>query len=525
MAARKYASSTRRTFSSTLQALAAYLENNRLIPRTGYQSQQPTTRASSIRHIADRDAREHLLPPNGALLALADAAQTAKDDQDRCRFAIILLITIAGFRMYEALTLPATTLREDENGQPYLAYWPEKGGPLERRVIPSVAISLVRGAVDTLLTIGADARARARELEAMPGRIPLLVVHDPSATLDTAMLAPALGLATTKAVIRALARLDIPPVEIGNGGKNGGYRWRVDDVERGLARKNDINFLALQIPGGKQQLLSQYLCLTPSKFFRHHPSLLIVEAIGHNTIANFLYSGSDNQSVFQRYGLLDESGQPWSIHAHQLRHWIDNLLVQGGLSGLELARWMGRRDVRQNDEYNHVTEKWRIEALKTSIRAGMAGGSVAEIYHGMAPASRERFLDAAVEAAHATPFGMCLKDFATKPCEFHLQCLSGCGDFIRTKGDQQQVKAILQVQTKAQAVLEAAQRATEQGFAYAPNWVQHQRRLLIGADRALAIEDAADIRAGEGVAVFPGTPSLAEPSVRERLRRQEQEED
>jgi hypothetical protein len=519
-----YAPATKYNLAKTLQAIATFLHGRGFIPRTGYQHQQLGQRSSNIRHIEDRDARQHLPAPTGALLALADASQAPKDDQDSYCFAIIKLFMVFGFRMNEALTLPADTWHEDEDGQPYLAYWPEKGGPLERKVIPKAAIPLIRTAIDTLTTLGAGARARARELEATPGRIPLLVKHDPSAILDSVALTPAFGLSAPGAAREFLMRRKIPPIDVGTGTKGDGARWRVDDIERGLAHQYDIQFLALRLPNGKVQKLSQFLCIVPHRFFRRQPSLFFVNAVGQVTIAKFLYSSpSEGRSVFQRYKLLDDCGQPWSLHSHQFRHWIDNLLANGGLSDLERARWMGRRDIRQNDAYEHPIKEQRIERLKGGIRAGEAEGSVTQIYHSLPPVSRERFLDAAVAAAHATPFGICLHDFATKPCEFHVQCLSGCGDFVRTKGDQGQIRNILQVKTKAEAVLEAAQRAAEEGFAYAPNWVHQQQRLLAGADRALAIEDSADIPNGDNVAVFPGAPGIAGLDTRHMPLRHEQE--
>lgn len=104
--------------------------------------------------------------------------------------------------------------------------------------------------------------------------------------------------------------------------------------------------------------------------------------------------------------------------------------------------------------------------------------------------------------------GACVHNFAASPCKYHLQCLTGCGDFLRETGNQKQRKAIIAVREKTKISLEKAKvglTAEEYG---ASNWVNHEEAILAGANKALAVDDAAGAPVGEQQPVFPGNPSL-----------------
>ena len=511
MIVRKTSQVTRHSRAVALQAFATLLEARNIVGCTRYSHRQSRLRNTSVRHIEDREAAMEKLPPMQALQALADASRDPKDDWDRVLFAIVKLLVALGFRMGEVLTLPADCWRVNGEGRHYLTYWPEKGGPLSPKWVPSTVVELVQGAVETLQTLTQEERQRARVLETDPTHVPLPGDYSLGELLGTADLSQALQM-TRSGVVKYLKRLNISPSRM-HGGKNGkGWLWKVDELERALVKALPEHRYELVTSSGGKQRLSEHLCLMRKRPRRGKPSLLTVSPIPASAVANFVtsYYGHNSKSVFERYELLDENGKPWSVSPHQFRHWLNTVAHKGGLPDFELARWMGRQDIRQNLSYQHLNQEERIERVKEAVRNKEMVGPMSEVYHRSPADDRESFLDAQVEAAHVTPYGTCTHNFATKPCPYNVQCLTGCGSFLRTKGDQREVTYIRQIKRRAEHNIKAAEKAAVDGMPEAANWINHERRLLEGGNRALAIEDDSKIEIEERAPVFPDAPDFGD---------------
>lgn len=499
---------SRYQYAGELQRIAALLEARDVIPTTRYKHSQPPPANRGMHILRNRQAAMKKLPPEGALHALADASLRPEDDRDRLLFAIGKLLVALGFRINEALTLPVDCWRTDGAGRPYLVYWPEKKGVISPKWIPTAAMDLVDGAVKTIRELTEDARRRARVLEADTTRVPLLVRHPSSRLLSKTDLAAAIGV-RRHVVVDLIRRLGVAPCGEASG-TGGGFLYRADEFERALAKTLPEHRYAFVRPDGKTQPLSRFLCVVPKRFFSGDTGLLTVRPVRIGDVAAFVRSGDPSQrpSVFERFGFTDENGKPWTIATHQFRHWLNTVAHKGGISDMELARWMGRKDPRQNRHYQHLDTEERVERLKEAVRSGEVVGSVSEVYRRLSADEREEFLDAEIEAVHVTPFGTCTHNFAVKPCPYHVQCLNGCGSFLRTRGDAREIVAIQGVKRRAERVLEGAEKAAEDGLPEAANWVEHNRRLLEGAERALAVDaEARGTPSGEKVRVFPKASS------------------
>lgn len=499
---------------SMLQHIAHILEDRGIIRPTGYQHNRPCPRWLGRGHLDDRDKELAKLPAQEALDALADAAQHPRNDADCLLFVLIKLLAALGFRVGEAVGLQVDCFHVDkETGRAYLTYRAEKGGPLVPKWIPSAALALVHDAVETARALTEPARQRACVLESDRTRVPLLVSHAPDALLTTIDLAEALGFHHKDVAVRYLRKLGLVPTVRG-GGPNPSL-WKVRDLEKALTKAMPAHMYAILLPTGETQPLSQSLFVVPIKFFRSTPSLLTVEPVSATTVQAFV-AGRRNpgpkphQSVFERYGLRDENGHFWRVPTHRFRHWLNTWAYVGGLSELELARWMGRKDIRQNRAYEHLTAAELVARAKQAVRDKEIMGPITEIYHRLPPAERESFLDIHISAIQVTPYGMCVHNWSAKPCEYNMQCLMGCGEFLREKGNQPQIIAITDIKRNAVRVLRDAESAVQAGQPEAINWVEANRRLIEGADRALEIEDDADHADGDSITVFPGKPSLAD---------------
>jgi hypothetical protein len=263
------------------------------------------------------------------------------------------------------------------------------------------------------------------------------------------------------------------------------------------------------------QTLSQSLCVMFRNQFRgkHATLRFLPELIGYNQLTVALGNVHGALSIFSRRGLVEADNLPIRIRSHAFRHWLNTLADRGGLSDLELALWMGRRDPRQNAAYKHGTVAQRVEWAREAIKDGRLYGDIADIYNGMNdPVEKEEFLETFVSVAHFTPYGVCLHDFALEPCRYHLNCLSGCGEYARTKGDKEERSNLRQLRVFTERQLKMAEQAMTNAEYGASNWVDHNRRILTNTEAALAVDDDAEtVEIGKTIRLFPTAGTIGQP--------------
>jgi hypothetical protein len=448
------------------------------------------------------------MPSNRALEALADISNDPADDNERILLRHVDILVATGFRIGECLTLPVDCWVEEvattkEAGSASatrcgIRYWPEKGGDPIVKWLPSSATPLARRAVAELQELCAPARRSALWREQNPGRLECFTGLAPGATLSINAIARLLGV-TRDAVDLMLRSCRLEPVT-----KAGSTQlFLVEKVEHALARRRFDQVLVIR-PNGVRQPLSQSLSVAfVNQFHSWKATLLWLPTPIRLCQIQVLLGASDAQaptrsSAFSRRGITDEKGNRLRIRTHAFRHWLNTLANRGGLSDVELARWMGRRDLKQNEAYKHGTVEQRTRWAREMIDKGALAGPVARVAHALPADERDKFLDAAVEAVHFTPYGVCVHNFAASPCEYHLACFRGCPDYLRLKGNTEERHALHRLREDTLVTLKKARSAEGDRS----GWARHAEETLRGLDAALAIDDEATAQDGTHVSVF-----------------------
>lgn len=464
------------------------------------------------------------MPSPAVLEVLAEISNQPQDDNERILLRIIDLLVVGGFRIGEGLTIPLDCWVEeqalDQNGKQKvnpqtgapikrcgIRYWPEKGGEPIVKWLPDVAVPLGKRAVDDLTRLCAQARAVAAELGRNPDRVPIPGANDPNQLVDLKQLANLLGVSDASAAWCFVTTLGVAPAgaKREEGRHRDSHLYRIGDIEKALLRRRK-SLVVLRKPNGAKQMLSESLCVMFRNQFHASFATLtfLAELVGFSQIADALGKRPDTSSIFSCRGLTESDGSPMHVNTHAFRHWLNTLADQGGLTDIELARWMGRRDLSQNEAYKHGTVAQRVAWAQEMIREGKLHGPVAETYHSMRdPIEKEQFLKTFVDVAHFTPFGVCTHDFALEPCKYHLNCLSGCSEYLRTKGDQEERKRIIEVRDFHLVQLESYKKAVQAETYGASNWARHAERIVAGADAALAVDDDEATENGATAPVFP----------------------
>jgi hypothetical protein len=277
------------------------------------------------------------------------------------------------------------------------------------------------------------------------------------------------------------------------------YYCLTADVEAYLLKKRVKRLWTVDRGDGTYQMLSETLLIAFRNFL--HPvratNQLLVQPITAGQFGNFLSGNTGVQSVFERYDIRDEDGPVCRITSHQLRHWLNDLADKGGLPIDLLTRWMGRETPRHTQAYRHATMYERLQWVKQGIQDNELGGFVAEVYQGLPLAERDEFLEGQIQAVHFTPMGICIHDFAIEPCPYHLNCLRGCPDYLRTKGDPIERQYLLQIQANTEKALAWARQEAAQGKTnMAQAWMDHHEAILHGVQAALAVDNETTIPDG-----------------------------
>ncbi|MCI0420760.1 MAG: hypothetical protein L0312_16290, partial [Acidobacteria bacterium] len=382
--------------------------------------------------------------------------------------------------------------------------------------LPDCSVPLAKRAVDDLVRLCKAAREAAAVLERNPDLVPLPGSLDPDSLLSMWDLRQILPLKRRSSLWRFLhENLEVRPakrVKLRRAGTPAPL-YRAGDIQQALLKRRGP-LEVLRFSGGKSQMLSESLCVAfQNQFDPRQPTFTFLpELIGYEQVSGALDCRNRRNTLFFRHGFMQRDGSPMRINTHAFRHWLNTLADQGGLSDVDLARWMGRRQIEQNQAYKHGTVEQRVAWAQEMLAAGDLHGPTASAYYGIQdPVAKQEFLQTFVNVVHFTPYGVCTHDFALTPCQYHLNCLSGCSEYLRTKKDPEERQNLIQLRDFTTRELSKAEQAFQGGVCGASNWVDFNQRTLAGIEAALAVDEDDDSTAAVTLAVFADRHSLGKP--------------
>jgi hypothetical protein len=486
-----WAQSTTYKRMMSLLVFTRFLAGRNLCRPLYYSPQTPRVEDFNRHTIAGQEARRDRLPTEAVLNGLADIyREHAVEPRDGLRAAAIAILVVTGFRVGELLTLPFDCeVHETRDGQPRygLRYYREKsrGGRRLRatRWLTPIGADLAQEAISRIRKITDAARQRAKVLEHSPHRVPLPGFHL-GARMTRRDVARVLGYDHRSIFTMARDKL------IRHQDSKGIY-YRAFEVEAYLRALRVKQLWMIDRRDGTQQKLSESLFITFRNFFHATRSAcpLLVEPVLLSQIADFVTCRGDMKSAFERFDVREPNGAFSRMTTHQLRHWLNHIADKGGLPVELQTRWLGRENARDTEAYRHATVSERLEWVKAGMREGTLSGVKTDVYFELPHSQRDAFLEGEIQAVHFTAFGICLHDFAVTPCPFHLNCVRGCPDYLRTHGNQKERQHLIQIRAVTEEALAAARLHTVRGVGLAESWVRHCEETLDGIAKALAVDD------------------------------------
>lgn len=485
-----------------LQAIAEFLTEKRLV-KTPLSWKSHIKRPNDTQRVGrEFDERRHeKLPSAVDLDAVAEAYRQAKEPGDVIITSIAAIMCSTPDRIAEILTLRADCEYQDRlpDGQEVygLRYWPAKGAdPMIKYVIPSMT-DLVKDAIARIRMYTESSRALARWYEANPSRLylPEHLKYLRGAELTLEQVSEILY-GDPVFLIEARSWLGHRKLEK-YGAPTNNYRISFSDLEQAVVETLPRTFPFLDKGLGLKY--SEALCVVPLFLFSQQKRTLSfgLNSVTHGQVSDGLGARLKFgiSSVFSRLGITDPDGEPIQINTHKFRHYLNTLAMQGGLSELDIAKWSGRKDVRQNRAYDHVSARDKLAVIRDAV--GDQSKMFGPLGHapGLPSIKRDEFATLKVMNAHTTEFGYCTHDFASTPCQKYLDCLN-CNELVCIKGDEVRETNIRRQLEETRDLLAAARKGVEEGAYGADRWLQHQTQTVQRLEDLSAILDNPMVQCG-----------------------------
>lgn len=223
----------------------------------------------------------------------------------------------------------------------------------------------------------------------------------------------------------------------------------------------------------------------------------VIEPVTINQVNTALgtRSGHGVESMFGRLGFTEPDGSYIRVSTHQFRHYLNTLAQAGGMSQLDIAKWSGRVDVRQNEVYDHVSADQMVAKIRESIGdESHMFGPLAKLPKNI-PISRDEFTRLKIPTAHTTDFGFCVHDYTMMPCDRHADCIN-CNEHVCVKGDEGKALMVKRRLQDAQELLAHAEAATMKGYYGADRWMEHHEKTVQRLTQLTEILDNPAVPAG-----------------------------
>lgn len=500
-------------FAHALVTLCKSLTARNICRELFYKVQTPKPNEYAHRTFAGREARLSKLPSSNAIAGLADIYhEHAKSPPDRLLAAAIALLIVTGFRIGELLTLPLDCEVEEthrDRSAYGLRYYVEKARGKERmftvRWLTQQGAILARKAIAEIRDITAETRQQANRLEQNPGRVPL-PGYESHEQIDVPGIQKTTGLSQVS--IASISHIHLP-----RRISRRAY-YNVSDVETYLFSKQGSDPLwTVDLRNGKYQWLSETLLIIPQYFFSLHrnPNTTSVRSVMPEDVSQFLRSRRGGKlSAFERFNICEDDGTFCAITSHQIRHWLNDVADKGHLPNDLQTRWFGRSDPKQTIGYQHATLEERINWVKEGVLTRRLAGELVDFCTVLADEEISEFLDGQIQAVHISAFGICTHNFAIAPCPYYLNCVRGCPEYLRTKGDQRERTNLIQLVDRTEIAYNNAKAAAAALNAeVAPAWHLMYEETIAGAKAALAVDKAPG--SDSFVKPFAGQPSKFQP--------------
>lgn len=457
--------------------------------------------------------RLNKLPNTQIFEALPEIYHQLTEESDRLLMFVVILLLCSGFRIGELLSLPADcwveelqplsdgkNIKIDELGNPVLRcgirYTPEKGGQSEIGIkwLPTIMVPLAKKAIEGTRLITNPYRENAEFMFHNPHRANLQAAPD-----KQWFTPPEAGVAL--GIDDSSVRLYLRNQGIPRTNRRNHELISREELETILRRESTLNPVMLK---PWRQELHESLFVVGKRFFSSRYGTIRGSAapVLYCNLQKWLCGYRDstrhrNQpSIFERFQCNDEKGNPLKVTSHQFRHWLNTLLQKGGLSEIEIARWSGRKQISQNDAYNHMTLEDKAEMVRRLSNEDRVHGQIQDLQARLNPVDRASFREAVFGNVHTTDLGYCIHHYATLPRTSPPECAT-CSGLLVPKGDVKFKQRAQQLFEEEEWLVDRAKQEVSDRAYGANTWLEHHIEKLEQLRSIVAVHEDTSIKDGD----------------------------
>jgi hypothetical protein len=217
------------------------------------------------------------------------------------------------------------------------------------------------------------------------------------------------------------------------------------------------------------------------------PMTCMIQRVERNAFNTGLGSQAhwNKTSVFTRLGLSD-NGVPIKLKSHMFRHFLGHLAQSNGVSDVDLAKWRGSSDLRQNFAYDHESAAELLARTRTALAQGTGWHGPLKEFASRSPVARDTFSQLAIPTAHTSEIGYCVHDYAMAPCQINRDCIH-CTEHICIKGDRRKTENVRRQLEEGKLLLERARAALGEKAFGTDRWCAHHQSSVERLETLLGI--------------------------------------
>ncbi|TFF03278.1 integrase [Pseudomonas sp. BCA14] len=520
--AERFSGSTAYRAGSQLELIAKFMSEHRL-------TVVPLSWRSPIKRPLDsirvgpefHKRRSEKMPSQAALEALPKAFYLATEANDVLFSSIAAILCSAPDRINEVLLLAENCEVHDKTAGGRDAYglrWqPAKGAdPMVKWIIPSMA-KVVAEAIAKIRIMTKGARRIAQWYELNPERLylPQDLEHLRSQELLTMDEVKQVILLEEGATSFARLWCTANNVLLVKNGRT--VCARFVDVEKAAIAQLPRGFPLLNSEMGLRFSEALIVVRRNELHSKRGTFGCVIEPVNTNQVNGALGAKVQHGggSIFERFGFTEPDGSPIRVTTHQFRHYLNTLAQAGGMSQLDIAKWSGRVDVRQNEVYDHVSADQMVAKIRASIGdESHMFGPLANLPKNI-PISRDEFARLKIPTAHTTDIGFCIHDYTMTPCDRHADCIN-CSEHVCVKGDEGKTMRVRHRLEDAKELLTRAEEATAQGYYGADRWMEHHKKTVLRLTQLTEIFDNPAVAIGS-VIQLADVPIISSTGVEQAL--------
>lgn len=487
-----------------IQRLASFLSKKQLIPSDLSTWRSPFRRPNDRVKTGEtgRREREKKLPNELALNALGEIfSNNSGSNRDIFTTCVCAMLLCAPSRISEVLALPADCEVEEADRDGVVRYgwrfYARKGFAGDIKWIPTTMVPVAKEAVRRAKELSEEARKTAKQYERGDFTSRLDYWIDQSSRLrrlSAEELCRCIGIPFEK---RSNAYASLRRY----GFSSEDYCHTVEDVGSLIQASLPKGFPYFDEASGTR-FSNALFCLFKNQLHDKKPEMRTFlmgpdASFFNNDVSTRASLEGGHRNIFDRYGYLDADGERLKINSHSFRHLLNTMAHRGGLSNLEIAKWSGRSDGKQNRTYNHLSEEEMLGIVEqTDPNSKIFGGSNDVVRY--APVGDEEFAMIHHGAVHVTEYGYCVHDYIIAPCSRFRDCLN-CSEQVCVKGETEKVNRLRARLERCERLLEKAQRDMKKDEIGADRWANGLKndvarlRELIGILESPEVEDGAKI--------------------------------